>query len=131
MDKTLLVTCAVIRKDEKILIAKRKKDTLLEPGRWEFPGGKVEHGEHPEQAIKREIKEELGIDIKVRQLLDIVSHVWKKEHGNYHIILLGYLAEIEQGSVQHIDCQDTAWITPEQIETYDFLEPNKKFIKKI
>ena len=80
---------------------------------------------------KREIKEELGVDISVKRLLDIGNHVHTNEHGNFHIVLLGYLAEIESGTIQHIDCQDTAWITPEEIENYDFLENDKLFVKKI
>ncbi len=62
------VTAAVIEEDGRILIAKRKKGDRSE-GRWEFPGGKVEPGESPEESLKRELREELGIDVAVEERL--------------------------------------------------------------
>lgn len=70
----LNVTCAIIEHNNKILICQRSERMKL-PLKWEFPGGKVETGEGKEACLKREIREELGLDIKVGTALAVVEHV--------------------------------------------------------
>lgn len=131
MDKPILVSAGIISKEDKILIAQRKKDTLLEPNKWEFPGGKVEFLESPEECLIREIKEELSIDIKINKLLMINSHVYKKEDKYYHIILIAYLADWVNGECLNLDCQSFKWINIKDLLNYDFAEADKKIIEEL
>ena len=82
------VTAAIIKKDEKYLIAKRRLGKSL-GGKWEFPGGKLEDGETPENCLERELKEEFGITTKVGDLLATNVH----DYGNFKIRLAGYITQ--------------------------------------
>ncbi len=124
-NKPILVSCAIIRKENKILIAQRKKESLLEPDKWEFPGGKVEHKEHPEDTIVREIEEELGIKIKVDSLFRMNSHVYTVSEKEYHVVILAFLTTHLKGEPKNIDCQDCRWVDPKDILGYDFVEGDK------
>lgn len=120
IDKPILVTSAVIQKDGKILIAQRKKDSIIEPNKWEFPGGKVEHLEHPEDCLVREIKEELCIGISVNKLLHVNSHIYEVNNKKYHIILMAFICNYLNGKLKNIECQDSKWITKSQLKDFDF-----------
>jgi 8-oxo-dGTP diphosphatase len=113
----ILVTAAVIKRGEKILIAQRKSDSSVEPLKWEFPGGKLEHGETPEKCLAREIKEELNLKIEVGALIAISSHVYKKKT---HIVLLCYLCKYKAGQLECLDVEDAKWISPREIRNYKF-----------
>ena len=129
--KPLLVTAAVIKKGEYILIAQRKADSRLEPNKWEFPGGKLEQYEHPEECLRREIKEELNLNIEIQDLLTVVSHVYDTLHGKTHVILLTYLATVSGGELQLIDCQDAQWITAGEFSNFSFAAADLPIINKI
>ncbi len=120
--KSMLVSAAVIfeRSDgEKFLIAKRRKNDRIEAGKWEFPGGKVEFGEHPEACLIREIKEELNLDVEVTGFLDIASHVYPV-HPPLHVILVCYLCRLTGGELKHLAVADAKWITTKEIGHYEF-----------
>ena len=74
------VGAAILNKERKLLITLREKAAKNERGKWEIPGGSVEFGETFEQAVKREIKEELGIEIDIIELLGICDHIIPEEH---------------------------------------------------
>lgn len=131
MTKPILVTAGIIRKDNKILIAQRKSDSHLEANKWEFPGGKVEYCEHPEDCLKREIMEELNINIKVNNLFTTVSHVYEKDDKKSHIILMCYLSDWIDGEVDNIDCQDSRWVSIEELKDHEFAEADRPIIKKL
>lgn len=120
IETIMLVTAAIIQKNNLILIAQRKKDTLIEPNKWEFPGGKIEYLEHPEDCLKREIKEELEINISVDKLLTVNSHIYSVNKKNYHIILMAFLCKFIEGELKNVECQDSKWINPSQMGEYDF-----------
>ena len=83
--KTVIVTAGVILQEEKVLVAQRREGGphgLL----WEFPGGKVKEGEEPREALRRELKEELDIDVEVGKIFEAVYHLYP----NYPILLLVY-----------------------------------------
>jgi len=119
-EKPILVTAAITQKNNLILIAQRKKDSTVEPNKWEFPGGKIEYLEHPEDCLKREIKEELGIVISIDKLLTVNSHIYSINEKKYHIILMAFLCNFVKGEVRNIECQNSKWITPKQLKEYDF-----------
>ena len=128
-ENQLLVSAGIIRKGGKILLAKRKSDSLLEANKWELPGGKVEFQETPEAALAREIKEELGITIKVGSIHAVVSHNNQNGEEAYHIILLVYLADYVSGEVQNLDVQDSKWVSKSDLAALDFVKADEPVIK--
>jgi len=130
-EKPLVVAAAVIQKKDLILIAQRKKNSFLEPNKWEFPGGKVEPGERLEDCLIREVKEELGIEIVVNGLFMVHTHVYHKKGRAYPIQLHVYLAEWKCGQVRTIDCQDFRWVFPHELERFDFVEGDKSILQKV
>jgi len=126
-----LVTAAIIRKNNNVLIAQRKKDSFLEPNKWEFPGGKIKDDERNEDCLIREIKEELGIQIRIESLFLTTRHTYEKEGKKYPIVLFSYLSTWENGKLHHLDCQDTRWVDANDIETFDFAEADIPIVKKI
>jgi mutator protein MutT len=110
------VVCAVIERDRRILLAQRPPDKLL-PGKWEFPGGKVEPGEDPAAAIRREISEELGCTITVARALPPFLHDYK----TVVIEMIPFLCDLAPGSPEPHPHEHTAiaWVTPTGIKAYD------------
>lgn len=127
----LLVAAALIRKADKILLAQRKWDDINGPGKWEFPGGKVDFGEHPEECIRREIKEELNIDIKVDSLFGLSSHIYKSNSKEVHIILLCYLCGYISGELKCLDAEDAKWVDPSEIAKFDLADADKPLLPLI
>jgi 8-oxo-dGTP diphosphatase len=128
-NKTIVVSAGIIRKDGKILIAKRKADDRYEPGKWEFSGGKVEFSEDPKDCVVREVKEELNISITVDKLFSVYSSVTEKE--NIHVILMVYLTDWIDGEVKRIECDDTLLIHYEELSKYDFTAADKPIVEDI
>jgi 8-oxo-dGTP diphosphatase len=89
------VGACIINNEEKILLCKRGAKAKNERGLWEIPGGAVELNETLEEALKREIKEEIGVDIEIIRLLHVVSHIIKKEHQ--HWVSPTYICKIISG----------------------------------
>jgi 8-oxo-dGTP diphosphatase len=128
---TVPVVAAIIRKGNRILIAQRKKDSKLEANRWEFPGGKLEFGEHPEEALRREIMEELNIRIRIRKLHSVLSHVYDFQGKKLHILLLVFLADYESGKLKNLDVQDSRWVLKKELKDYEFVSGDRPLIKKL
>jgi len=130
-NKSIIVTAGIIRRSNTILIAQRKKDSWLEPSKWEFPGGKVENSENLEDCLIREIKEELDIDISVSKLFMKHSHVYYKDNKKIPITLMTYLADWNKGEVKNIDCQKSRWIHYDELVNFDFAEADKTIVKEL
>ena len=126
--KIIVVSAGIISKDGKILISKRRKDAPIEPNKWEFPGGKIEFLESPEQALIREIKEELDIKIKVEKLFDAVSHVYTR---TIHIVMIVYLAEYVSGEIRNFVHQDSKWVNVKELSDYEFVAADVPIVKKL
>ncbi len=109
--KQILVTAGVIHEANRILMARRRLNDR-EGGKWEFPGGKVEPGEDPRQAICRELREELGIAAEAGRVLDVVS----VNDGDQQLILLYFACRIRSGSPSALQCQEVCFLSPEQID---------------
>ncbi len=124
--KIINVTAAIIENNGKFLIAKRKKGKHLE-GKWEFPGGKVEHKETPETCLWRELKEEFGITTKIGKFL--AESVF--EYEDRKIRLLGYRAEYISGEFQLNAHEEIRWISVDEFEKYDFADADIPLIKKV
>jgi len=124
-------TAGIIRKDNKILIAQRKKDSWMEPNKWEFPGGKVEPNETYEDCLIREINEELGIIISIERLFMKTSHVYMKGGEEFPVTLMVFLADWKEGTLQNIDCQDSKWVDTRDLRKFDFAAADIAIIDKL
>lgn len=111
----LVVAVALIDPDGRVLIAKRPEGKQL-AGMWEFPGGKVEPGERPEQALIRELKEELGIDVNEACLAPFVfaSHAYE----SFHLLMPLYLCRRWSGVVTAKEHDGLAWVKPNKLGDY-------------
>jgi len=110
--KIVIVTAALIIEQGKILVTQRKKDSshgLL----WEFPGGKVKEGEEPRSALRRELREELDVDVEVGMIFDVVFYAYPE----YPILLLIYRCRIEKGSLKPMGCHDFRWVNLRELES--------------
>ena len=106
----LLVVAAVIENSKnEVLIALRPHSHKVEGGKWEFPGGKVEAGETPESALVREIREELGIEIRVESWLGLTSHVY--QDAGVHVVLLFYRCTHLAGEFNLCDVAEVRWVS--------------------
>src|SRR5271155_4595760 len=104
---SLVVACALLDVDKRVLIAQRPEGKAL-AGLWEFPGGKVEPGERPETTLIRELKEELGIDVKEECLapLTFASHLYP----DFHLLMPLYVCRRWDGIVQGREAQTLKWV---------------------
>jgi 8-oxo-dGTP diphosphatase len=112
----IVAACALLDKDGAVLIAKRPPGRPL-AGLWEFPGGKVEQGEAPEDALIRELKEELGIKIARADLapLTFASHAYP----DFHLLMPVYLCRRWEGAIVAHEGQELLWVGPESLDHYD------------
>jgi 8-oxo-dGTP diphosphatase len=111
----LVAACALLDGEGKILIAKRPEGRPL-AGLWEFPGGKMEPGEAPEDALIRELAEELGIEIATADLtpLTFVSHVYP----DFHLLMPLFLCRRWRGVMAAYEGQELAWVRPDALGPY-------------
>jgi mutator protein MutT len=122
--KRIEVTAAIIRHEGKILITERPEGRHLE-GLWEFPGGKKEPGETLEECVIREIREELGVQIKPYKLLLSVTH----EYETKIVELYPFICSIVNGSPAPLEGQKMRWVDPEELSLYRFPPPDQKIIE--
>ena len=115
LDTVLVVACALVDIDGRVLIAKRPPGRPL-AGLWEFPGGKVEPGEQLEEALIRELGEELGIDVSTSCLapFTFASHSYE----TFHLLMPLYLCRTWQGQVEAREGQEIAWVRPHRMQAY-------------
>ncbi|KKB41756.1 8-oxo-dGTP diphosphatase MutT [Bacillus thermotolerans] len=116
MKKTVQVTAAVcINEQDEVLCALRSPIMTL-PNLWEFPGGKVEEGETPEESLIREIKEELGCTVEVHELIEDVMH----EYPNVIVNLLTYRSTITEGMPLASEHAEIKWVPREQLRSLEW-----------
>lgn len=113
--KEIKVVAAIIQKENKILATKRGYGEFI--NMWEFPGGKIESGETKKQALVREIKEELNIEINVDKFaLDI-----EYQYPNFYLFMSCFMCSIKEGSIELLEHNDGKWITKEELNTLNWL----------
>ena len=117
------VVAAIIVKDNKYFIAQRNRNKHMGLS-WEFPGGKVEEGESFEIALKREIKEELNIEIDVKDKLGEENYQDEKINVKLHY----FICSILQGKICLNEHEDSAWISKDEFLNYDFAEGDRDII---
>jgi len=117
--KTVVVAAAVMVEGGRVLLTQRKAGTHL-AGAWEFPGGKVEAGEDPRDALRRELREEIGLEASVGAIVEVTFH--RYEEAGKAVLLLFYEAARAAGSPEPraIDVAAVKWATPEELRDEDF-----------
>ncbi|MBI2452061.1 (deoxy)nucleoside triphosphate pyrophosphohydrolase [Candidatus Pacearchaeota archaeon] len=127
MNVPILVTASIMKNNGKYLITQRPENTH-NGLRWEFPGGKLNFGEDPRKCLKREIKEELGVDIEVLDIFEYSSHVYE---NTKHIVLLAFICKYRGGEIKKLHIKDYAWVTKKEMSKYDITQADLPFVRKL
>ncbi len=120
--KTIEVVAAVIVKDGDVLATQRGYGEFK--GKWEFPGGKIKEGENREEALKREIKEELNADIEIKEFLTTVNY----DYPNFHLIMHAYICSLKNNiefvyhSKNELEHDNMIWLDKKDLDYLDWLE---------
>ena len=123
--KRIRVSAAVIHKDGKIFATQRGYGEYK--GKWEFPGGKREEGESGEEALKREIKEELDSTIIIEKLICTTQY----DYPTFHLTMDVYLATLLEGKLTLLEHEDAKWVSLDSIDTLDWLGADWSVIEEI
>ena len=121
------VVAALIVRDEQVLICQRTRHQSM-PLKWEFPGGKIETGEQPRDALWRELEEELGITATIGDEVARIQHLYKSGGA---VELRFYLVSRFSGEVENRIFKDVRWVDRAELITYDFLEADVRLVKDI
>jgi 8-oxo-dGTP diphosphatase len=121
-----LVVAALIRDGGKILMSRRRPDQAM-PDLWEFPGGKVEAGEHPEAALAREVREELGCDVAIDRIEEVVFHAYPE----FDLYMLVYAGRIVAGTPRALEVAEIAWVPPSDLPYLDLRPADYPLARKL
>lgn len=121
--KTVNVVAAIIQDGDRIFATQRGYGEFKDG--WEFPGGKIEWGETPQQALKREIEEELDTKVMVGDLLTVVEY----DYPTFHLSMQCFLCTIDSGELTLKEHEAAKWLTREQFDSVDWLPADVKVIE--
>ncbi len=121
------VVAAFIVRQGKVLICQRTKYQPL-PLKWEFPGGKIERGEQPREALRRELEEELGIDARIGDEVARIRHSYKRGGA---VELRFYVVREYRGEIENRIFRDIQWASRKDLPDYDFLEADAALVRDI
>lgn len=123
--KTVNVVAAVIMKEGKIFATQRGYGKFKDG--WEFPGGKIEPGETPREALKREILEELNTEIEIDKLIDTVEY----DYPDFHLHMQCFSCRIVKGNLELLEHEAAKWLKREELNTVEWLPADVDLIKKM
>ena len=123
--KTIRVVAAVLRSEDKIFATARGYGEFK--GQWEFPGGKIEAGETPQQALKREILEELETEIIVGDLIDTIEY----DYPAFHLSMDCFWCEIVSGELTLKEAEAARWLTKDELDTVQWLPADLALISML
>ena len=123
--KKIEVVAAIIQRDGAYFATQRGYGEF--EGMWEFPGGKIEPGESRDVALKREIQEELGVDIVIEKFLCTTNY----DYPSFHLTMHCYLCSIETGEIELREHMSARWLTAETLDSVEWLPADKEVIDKL
>lgn len=123
--KTIKVAAAIIKNDDKIFVAQRGYGEFKD--RWEFPGGKINQNETPQQALIREIYEELDTVVEVGKLIDTIEY----DYPDFHLIMYCFLCTVKEGTLVLKEHEAAKWLNKGKIDSVEWLPADKSLITKI
>ena len=123
--KIIRVVAAIIIDDDKVFATQRGYGEFKDG--WEFPGGKIDAGETPEEALVREIKEELDTEIEVKELLDTVEY----DYSNFHLSMNCFICKIKSGNLVLKEHEAAVWLTKETLYSVEWLPADEGLIPQI
>jgi 8-oxo-dGTP diphosphatase len=128
--RTHIVAAGILIENGKVLLSRRKEGSHL-AGMWEFPGGKAEPGEDPRAALRRELEEELGIQTRIGEIVDVAFH--RYDDADKAVLLLFFEAEREPTSPEPsaIDVAEVAWCGPERLDPATFPPADVAVLAKV
>ena len=124
--ETIEVAAGLIFRDGRLLISQRKENTHL-GGFWEFPGGKREPNETFEECLARELREELGIEVAVGELMDSLTHVYAEKT----VHLKFFRCDWERCEPQALHCSAFRWVTQSELPNYSFPAADSRLLEKL
>lgn len=122
-EQPIVVVAAVTLREGKVMICQRRPEAH-NGLKWEFPGGKLEAGESPEEALRRELREELDIEARVGRVCDAVYH----RYADRDVLVLFYRCEILEGEPKCLDCNAIEWVAAEDLKGFDFAGADRVFV---
>jgi 8-oxo-dGTP diphosphatase len=125
----LRVVAALIESHGKLLVCQRRQNSRFGALNWEFPGGKAEPGETPEEALERELHEELGVETEIGPEVYRTRHKYAEMPGA--IELLFFAVRIRSGEIQNLEFEQIAWREPASLTKLDFLPADGELIDKL
>ncbi len=123
--ETIRVVAAVICKDNKVFATARGYGEFK--GMWEFPGGKIETGETPQEALKREIVEELDTEIEVQECIDTIEY----DYPSFHLSMTCFLCRIIAGNLKLKEAQEARWLTKDGLNSVRWLPADQMLISQV
>lgn len=123
--KTIRVVAAVIRSEDKIFATARGYGEFK--GQWEFPGGKIEPGETPQEALVREIQEELDVKIEVGDLIDTIEY----DYSSFHLSMDCFWCNVTEGEITLKEAEDACWLSKDELYIVDWLPADMELIEKL
>lgn len=120
------VSAGLIFRHGLLLITQRHSDAHL-GGLWEFPGGKIDHGESAEECLKRELMEELGIEVEVKELIEAITHEYPEKTVRLKFFRCVWL----RNEPRALGCADFAWVGREQLANYTFPAADSRLLEKL
>ncbi len=124
----LVVVAALIESRGRILACQRRKNDAFGL-KWEFPGGKVQPGEQPAQALARELKEELGVEAAIGEELYRTRHRYKEMSREIELIF--FAAHADEKDTRNLAFEQMRWVRPEDLAELDFLHADREFVAKL
>ena len=121
-----LVVAALVREAGRVLMSRRRADQAM-PNLWEFPGGKVEPGEHPEAALIREVREELGCTVELEGIHEVVFHAYEE----FDLYMLVYATRVVGGTPRAIQVAEVAWVPAAKLPALDLLPADYPLARKL
>ena len=123
--KTVRVVAAVICSEDKIFATARGYGEFK--GQWEFPGGKIESGETPQEALVREIQEELDVKIEIGDLIDTIEY----DYSSFHLSMDCFWCNVTEGEITLKEAEDARWLSKDELYSVDWLPADMELTEKL